>query len=206
MGDTELVDSMIHDGLWCAFDDRHMGDGHRRDQRRARITREDQDAWAARSHVRAAEPGSGRLAERGRAGRGPAAQGRPGRGRARRGHPRRAPRPRRSRRCGPRSPPDGTITAGNASQISDGGAAVVVMSEAKAAELGLHADRRDRRATAWSPDRYPSLHTAPALAHGEGAEEGRLAGRDLGLSRSTRPSPPSPLHTARMLGHRPRIS
>ena len=40
---------------------------------------------------------------------------------------------------------DGTITAGNASQISDGGAAVVVMSAAKAKELGDHAARPDRR-------------------------------------------------------------
>ena len=55
---------MIHDGLWCAFDDRHMGAGTDAINAELGIGREEQDAWAARSHARAHEAWeAGRLAE-----------------------------------------------------------------------------------------------------------------------------------------------
>ena len=47
-----MLDAMIHDGLWCAFDDRHMGEGTDAINAELGITREDQDVWAARSHAR----------------------------------------------------------------------------------------------------------------------------------------------------------
>src|SRR5438552_10421489 len=55
MGNTDIVDSMIYDGLWSTFTDRHMGDTSDDVNSELQITREEQDAWAARSHLRAAE-------------------------------------------------------------------------------------------------------------------------------------------------------
>src|SRR5438270_13842568 len=54
MGNTELVDSMVHDGLWSTFTGQHMGESSDAVNRELGISREDQDAWAARSHQRAA--------------------------------------------------------------------------------------------------------------------------------------------------------
>ena len=55
MGNAELVDLMIHDGLWCAFDHVHMGEATDAVNARLGISRLEQDEWAARSHERAAE-------------------------------------------------------------------------------------------------------------------------------------------------------
>src|SRR5205085_9685477 len=64
LGHSELIDSMIHDGLWCAFDDRHMGAGTDAISAELGITRQEQDAWAERSHRRAeAAWDDGKLAE-----------------------------------------------------------------------------------------------------------------------------------------------
>src|SRR5688572_14569703 len=64
MGDAKLVDTMIYDGLWSTFTDRHMGDTSDEVNAELGIGRDEQDAWAARSHRRAAEAwGTGRLAE-----------------------------------------------------------------------------------------------------------------------------------------------
>ncbi|MGH9074860.1 MAG: beta-ketoacyl synthase N-terminal-like domain-containing protein, partial [Acidimicrobiales bacterium] len=52
MGDAAVVDSMMHDGLWCAFDDCAMGAGTERYSRAAAIPRDRQDAFAAGSHER----------------------------------------------------------------------------------------------------------------------------------------------------------
>ena len=54
MGNSELIDAMIHDGLWCAFEMEHMGAATQRYADEHEIARADQDAVAARSHERAA--------------------------------------------------------------------------------------------------------------------------------------------------------
>src|SRR5437773_279854 len=54
MGNTEMVDSMVHDGLWSTFTKQHMGESSDEVNNELEISREDQDAWAARSHQRAA--------------------------------------------------------------------------------------------------------------------------------------------------------
>src|SRR5438270_8567383 len=54
MGNAEIVDSMVHDGLWSTFTDQHMGDTSDEVNTELGITREEQDGWSARSHVRAA--------------------------------------------------------------------------------------------------------------------------------------------------------
>src|SRR3954447_23433193 len=137
MGNGELVDSMINDGLWCAFDAVHMGAGTEKyTGEMGGITREAQDEAAARSHERAAAAQKeGRFADEITAVSIKQRKGdpvivdtdegvRPGTTTESLGGLR------------PAFSKDGTITAGNASQISDGGAAVIVMSKAKAEELG----------------------------------------------------------------------
>src|SRR5438128_4730264 len=54
MGNAEIVDSMIYDGLWSTFTDKHMGDTSDEVNTELGITREEQDGWSARSHLRAA--------------------------------------------------------------------------------------------------------------------------------------------------------
>jgi len=138
MGNGELLDSMIDDGLWCAFDAVHMGAGTERyTGELGGITRDMQDDVAAKSHERAASAmKEGRLAE----------EIAPIEIAQRKGDPilvdvDEGVRPGTTAESlgalRPAFAKDGTITAGNASQISDGGAAVIVMSKAKAEELGL---------------------------------------------------------------------
>src|SRR4026209_2269519 len=64
MGNATIVDSMIYDGLWSTFTDKHMGDSSDEVNHELKIGREEQDAWAARSHQRAWDAWeSGQLAE-----------------------------------------------------------------------------------------------------------------------------------------------
>jgi len=136
-GDATVVDSMMHDGLYCAFDHCAMGLGTEQYNKKARITRAAQDAFAALSHERAAAAiKDGRLADEIVPVSVPQRKGdpivvdtdegvRPG---------------TTAESLGALKPAfesDGTITAGNASQISDGGAAVVVTSRAKAEQAGV---------------------------------------------------------------------
>ena len=137
MGNSEVVDAMIHDGLWCAFDHGHMGDGTERDSANAGIGRNQMDEFSARSHERATAAQKDGLFEDEIV---PVAV--PQRG----GEPLmidtdEGVRPGTTADSlgglRPAFAKDGAVTAGNASQISDGGCAVVMMSQAKAAELGL---------------------------------------------------------------------
>jgi acetyl-CoA C-acetyltransferase len=137
LGDGTLVDSMIRDGLWCAFDDVHMGAGTETYASAAGISRQVQDEIAAASHERAAIAGKeGRLS----------GEITPVTIPQRKGDPVIVDKDEGVRpdttvetlaRLKPAFAPDGTITAGNASQISDGGAAMVIMSRDKAKALGL---------------------------------------------------------------------
>ena len=115
-----------------------MGESPSATTPRLGISREDQDAFSARSHQRAAEAAKNGLfddeivpVEI------PQRKGDPVVFTDRRGHPRRHHRRSLLGKLRPAFAKDGTITAGSSSQISDGAAAVVVMSRAKAEELGL---------------------------------------------------------------------
>ena len=136
LGDATVVDSMISDGLWCAFDGVHMGAGTEAYVQKASISRTVQDELAARSHERAAAAiKEGRLADE------IVPVSVPQRKEPIVVETDEGVRPETTSeslaRLRPAFSPDGTITAGNASQISDGAAAVVVVSAAKAQELGL---------------------------------------------------------------------
>jgi acetyl-CoA C-acetyltransferase len=136
-GDVTMLDHMAHDGLFCAFDQVAMGASTEKYNARYQLTREEQDAFSAASHQRAAAAiAEGRFAD----------EIVPVSIPQRKGDPivfdtdegvRAGTTPEVLARLSPSFAPDGTITAGSASQISDGAAAVVVMSKAKAEELGL---------------------------------------------------------------------
>ncbi len=137
MGHKGLVDSMLHDGLWDAFNDYHMGITAENLAEQYGVTREQQDAYALRSQQRAC---TARAAGRFVAEITPLLV--PQRG----GEPLRVdsdeqPAPGTSAEALARLKPafkaDGSVTAGNASALNDGAAAVLLMSESKAKALGL---------------------------------------------------------------------
>jgi acetyl-CoA C-acetyltransferase len=136
IGDQKVIDSMMFDGLTCAFDNVAMGLGTDR-YNAGRITRQRQDEFSARSHQLAASAtAAGKFADE--IVNVSIAQ--------RKGDPiivstdegvRGETTAESLAALRPAFDKEGTISAGNASQISDGGAAVLVMSAAKAKELGL---------------------------------------------------------------------
>ena len=137
MGDAELIDSMVHDGLWDAFNDIHMGITAENLAEQYGISREEQDAFAAASQQKAE-----RAVAEGIFDDEIVSIDVPAKGGTRTVDSDEAPRAGTTpdtlaklrtafRRDG------GTVTAGNASGINDGAAAIVVMSASKAAERGL---------------------------------------------------------------------
>jgi acetyl-CoA C-acetyltransferase len=137
LGDAALVDSMMHDGLTCAFDECAMGLATERYNQSTGITRERQDAFAAASHEKAAAAAKdGRLAEEIVPVQVPQRKGDPTVVDTDEGV---RPGTTVESLAGLRPAFDkaGTITAGNASQISDGAAAVVLVSRERAEALGV---------------------------------------------------------------------
>ncbi len=136
MGDLALTDTMVTDGLWDAFHDYHMGSTAENMATRWQVDRDAQDALALRSQV---------LAERARRAGWFAEEIVPVIVRTRKGeqnvatdeHPRGDTTPETLAKLRPAFAKDGTVTAGNASGINDGAAAVVLMSEAEAARRHL---------------------------------------------------------------------
>jgi acetyl-CoA C-acetyltransferase len=137
MGDHKVVDSMIRDGLWCAFEDTHMGITAETVAERYGLTREEQDEFAAWSQQKA-EAALKEDRFRDEIVPVPIPQ--------KKGDPilfdkDEYPRPGTTvetlSKLRPAFKKDGTVTAGNASGINDGAAAVVVMSREKAEALGL---------------------------------------------------------------------
>ncbi|HSP21339.1 MAG TPA: acetyl-CoA C-acetyltransferase [Planococcus sp. (in: firmicutes)] len=137
MGDQTVVDSMIYDGLTCAFNNYHMGVTAENLCDRYDISREEQDEFSARSQARAAAAiDAGRFED----------EIVPVEIPQRKGDPivfkedeyvKRDSTAEKLGKLRPAFKKDGSVTAGNASGINDGAAAVIVMSKAKAEELGL---------------------------------------------------------------------
>jgi acetyl-CoA C-acetyltransferase len=135
-GNTELADAIIKDGLWCAFDACLMGLGTER-YAAGSISREEQDRAAMMSHSRAADAiASGRLADEIVAVKVPQRKGDPVVVKDDEGV-RAATSMESLGALRPAFDKNGTVTAGNASQISDGGSAVVVMSRRAAEKRGV---------------------------------------------------------------------
>jgi len=136
MGHGEVTDHMIKDGLWCALEDCHMGNTAENIAQEREISRGDQDAFSAESQRRAVQAWeTGVFAE----------EVVPVEVKQRKEtivvdrdeHPRPDTTAEKLGGLRPAFASDGSVTAGNASGINDGGAAVVVMSAKKAEELGV---------------------------------------------------------------------
>jgi len=137
MGHGSLVDSVLLDGLWCAFEQWHMGEAAEATAESCGITRADQDRYAAESHQKAAHAAASgwfddeivpvEVAQR----KGPAQLVRTDE----------SIRPETTdaslSALSPAFRPGGTVTAGNAPPLSDGAAALLVMASERASALGL---------------------------------------------------------------------
>ncbi len=136
MGDAQLVDTMIRDGLWDAFNGYHMGNTAENVAQKWQLTRDEQDAFAAGSQAKAgAAMDAGRFKDEIVSVTVP----------NRKGdiivdtdeHPKPDSTVEKLARLRPAFAKDGTVTAGNASGINDGAAAVVLMSAENAAKRGI---------------------------------------------------------------------
>ena len=137
MGPWEMVDTMVVDGLWCAFNDYHMGVTAENIASQFDYSREDQDQFAASSQKKAESAQISDLFQE---------EITPINIPQRRGddlvfdtdeYPRHGTNEESLSKLKPAFKKDGTVTAGNASGINDGAAAVMVMTLSKAQELGL---------------------------------------------------------------------
>lgn len=137
LGHGDVLDATVHDGLWCPFENKHMGQSAEWIAAEYKVRREEQDAFALKSHQKAvAAIKAGKFKE----------EIIPVEVPQRKGDPlifdtdeipREDTSLERLGRLRPVFQTDGSVTAGNASAISDGAAAVVIMSETKAEELGI---------------------------------------------------------------------
>ncbi len=179
-GEWTMKDSMAHDALFCAIDQVAMGQSTENYNGRYGLTRQEQDEFSARSHqlaARAAKDGifddeivTVQIPQR----KGDPIDFREDEG------VRSDTTPDSLARLRPAFAKDGTITAGSASQISDGAAAVVVMSRAKAEELGLTwLAEIGAHGVVAGPD--ASLHEQPANAVIRACEREGIAPTDLDL-------------------------
>jgi len=137
MGHSQIVDTMISDGLWDAFNDYHMGITAENLVDKYNISREDQDAFAALSQQKAiAAISAGRFVDEITPILIPQRKGDP-LSFATDEQPRAGTTAEALGKLKPAFKKDGSVTAGNASSLNDGAAAVMLMSAAKAKTLGL---------------------------------------------------------------------
>ncbi len=136
LGNAQLLDAMIVDGLWCPFEDWHMGKAADHIARKHGITREMQDTYSIESHRRAARATADGVFTR---------EISPVTIKGRKGDTvisadegiRTDASPEGMAKMKPAFDPTGTVTAANASQISDGAAALVIASESGAKKAGI---------------------------------------------------------------------
>ncbi|MFG2136059.1 acetyl-CoA C-acetyltransferase [Streptomyces sp. NPDC048650] len=179
-GAVEMLDAMAHDGLTDAYEGVAMGESTEKHNTRLGIARPEQDEVAARSHQRAAAAQKNGLFE---------AEITPVEIPQRKGEPVVFSQDEGIRgetttdslgKLRPAFAKDGTITAGTSSQISDGAAAVVVMSKAKAEELGLEwIAEIGAHGNVAGPDN--SLQSQPSNAIGQALGKDGLTVEDLDL-------------------------
>ena len=179
LGNGQLVDEMIRDGLWCAFDDCHMGITAENVAKEYEVSREDQDAFSAASQRKAgAAMASGRFKD----------EIVPVPVQRKKEtvlidtdeHPRPDSTAEILAKLRPAFDKEGTVTAGNASGINDGAAAVVVMSASRAKEMGLQPLARIRSyASAGVEPRVMGIGPIPASR--KAMEKAGVQARDIDL-------------------------
>ena len=199
IGDRTLVDVLQHDGLYCAFEHCSMGESSDRVNARLGISREEQDEWAARSHERAeAARDSGAFGDEIAPVTVPVRKGSPVTIEHDEGI---RPGTTTETLAGlrPAFVGDGTITAGNASQISDGAAAVVVADRTAAEQAGapILADIL-AYGSVGGPD--ATLHERPAEALRVALDRTDLGPDDLDLVEINEAFASVSLWSTRMLG------
>jgi acetyl-CoA C-acetyltransferase len=178
-GDQKAVDAMIHDGLWCAFENWHMGEAAEHIADKCGVNRIEQDRFAAASHQKAAAAWKSGAFERETfavtAGAGPKAKTissdegvRP------------ETTPETLARLKPAFRERGTVTAGNASMLSDGAAAVVVAS-ARGMERANARPMARITAYATSGVAPRDIFIAPVAAVRQVLEKARLKLQDIDL-------------------------
>ena len=179
MGNASLVDTMIKDGLWDAFNDYHMGITSENVAEKYGVTREEQDQAAYESQTKACaaiKNGSFK------------AEIVPVIIKTKKGEvvfdtdefPREGTTMEALAKLKPAFKKDGTVTAGNASGINDGGAALVVMSADKAKELGLTAMARILSYASTGVDpKYMGL--GPISASRKALDKAKLTMQDIDL-------------------------
>ncbi len=197
-GHDRIVDCVVHDGLWSTFTGQHMGESSDEVNGELGIARPDQDAWAARSHRRAWDAWqSGRFAGEivtipVGAGGNRAVVGRD-----------EGIRPDTDvstlGRLAPAFTRDGTITAGNASQLSDGAAAVVVMRADRAEAMGFR-PMVEIVAHGMCAEEYSYLHTVPAIALQKALKKAGADVAELDLVEINEAFASVAIHSTRMLG------
>ena len=180
MGDKKVVDSMINDGLWCALEAHHMGSGTEKYAASANIDREPQDELAATSHQRAARAQKDGLFDNEIVNvEIPQRKGDPVLFSVDEGV-RGDTTAESLGKLRPAFDKSGNITAGNASQISDGGAAVIVASKAAAERIGGNPLGEIVGAgSVAGPD--PSLLTQPSRAIKKALEQAGKSVSDVSL-------------------------
>ena len=166
LGNGEIIDLLVHDGLTSTFDGRHMVEQASFVSRELDISREDQDRWALRSHQRAVAAADAGLFDD---------EIVPVNGVEADEHPRRDTTLERLAALAPIMDPEGTTTAGNAPGVNDGASALVVASEEFAQRRGLEA-LGTIVAQAAVADEAPYLARTPAMA---GAKALERAGRGV---------------------------
>ncbi len=164
MGNSELVDAMIQDGLWCSFEQWHMGNAGEIVATECGISRARQDEYAANSHRKAAAAADAGAFD---------GEILPIEIAQKKGAPIRITRdesirpettPEGLAALKPAFRPDGTVTAGNAPPVNDGAAALVVMSAARAASLKLKPIARIAgQATSGLPPKYLLMTPVEAI-------------------------------------------
>jgi acetyl-CoA C-acetyltransferase len=181
-GDWKMIDSLAFDGLTCAFDECAMGESTERYNSLYGLSRDEQDAFAARSHQRAAAAAENGVFEEEIVDvEIPQRKGDP----KIFNHDEGVRADTTSESLGKLRPAfdrEGTITAGSASQISDGACAVVVMSKAKAEELGLPwLAEIVASGNVAGPDNA-SLHAQPALAIEQACKKADVSTSDIDVA------------------------
>jgi acetyl-CoA C-acetyltransferase len=161
LGDGAVIDLMLHDGLVSPFDRKHMVEQASFVSRELGITREEQDAWALRSHERAvAAADEGRFAEEIVAVDGVEADE----------APRRDTSLEKLAALKPVFDPEGTTTAGNAPGVNDGAGALVITSDELARRRGLEV-LGTIVSQAWIADEQAYLARTPAKAGARALEK-----------------------------------
>jgi len=176
LGDGRLVDSVVHDGLWCSFGNCHMGTYGSEVAAEFHTSREEQDAWSYRSHMlaaRATDEGlfrdeilplplrSGEIFAADEA-------------------IRRDTTLEKLAKLRPAFEPDGTTTAGNAPGLNDGASALLVMSEERAKASGLPVLARIM-AQGQASDEPKYLATVPRQAADAALRKAGMKASDLDL-------------------------